>query len=222
MNVRAESIRKEYPSAAGPVVALDRVSLDLDAGRALAVTGPSGCGKSTLLHILGTLEQPSSGTLRLGDIDPSSLDDRALSRFRNDHIGFVFQDHYLLPQCSVLENVLVPTLVSKEPNDESLERGRDLLAKLGLEHRLDHHPAQLSGGERQRAAIARALIRKPGLLLCDEPTGNLDEANAARVAELLLELWRAEGCTLIVVTHSEELARLLPERLRLRAGAREA
>lgn len=216
MKVLARDIEKEYSTPAGPVVALEKISFELESGAALAITGPSGCGKSTLLHILGTLERPSAGELLLGDILPSRLGDRELSAFRNRTIGFVFQDHYLLPQCSVFENVLVPTLVAVGAEDDVEKRARDLLVAVGLEKRLDHRPAQLSGGERQRAAIARALIHHPGLLLCDEPTGNLDEGNASRVIDMLLGLWNEEHCTLVVVTHSEEVAGRLPRRLRMR------
>ena len=183
--------------------------------------GPSGSGKSTLLHVLGTLEPPTSGRVILEGRDPFRLPERELAAFRNRAIGFVFQDHYLLPQCSVLENVLVPTLVSAERGDHE-SRARELLARVGLGERLDHRPAELSGGEMQRAALARALVLRPRLLLCDEPTGNLDAANAAAVADLLLELHASEQAVLIAVTHSHALAERFSDRRRLAAGRLEA
>ncbi len=173
--------------------------------------GPSGSGKSTLLHILGALEPPTSGTVTLDGDNPFQLDERALAKFRNRKVGFVFQDHCLLPQCSVLENVLTPTLVSSSDNG-SLDRARALLDQVGLAERLDHRPAELSGGEKQRVALARALINEPLLLLCDEPTGNLDHRSAEVVASLLLELHSRQQTILIVVTHSAELASKFPIR----------
>jgi lipoprotein-releasing system ATP-binding protein len=189
----------------------------LQAGESLAITGPSGSGKSTLLHIVGTLDEPTSGTVRIDEQDPFALPEPELARFRNRTIGFVFQDHHLLPQYSVLENALIPTLAY--PGGEDLRhRAVELLTKVGLDHRLDHRPAQLSGGERQRVAIARALINRPGLLLCDEPTGNLDVDTAASVADLLLELQELEQNILIAVTHSLELAARFPRHFELREG----
>jgi lipoprotein-releasing system ATP-binding protein len=177
--------------------------------------GPSGSGKSTLLYILGALEPPTSGTIKLDGRDPFQLSEKDLAAFRNQSIGFIFQDHCLLPQCSVLENVLVPTLVG--PSDGAYkERARKLLAHVGLGDRLDHRPAELSGGEKQRVALARALIRRPQLLLCDEPTGNLDQSSADVVASLLMQLHREQETILIVVTHSAELARRFPIRYELR------
>jgi lipoprotein-releasing system ATP-binding protein len=167
--------------------------------------GPSGSGKSTLLHILGALEPPTSGTVTLDGNNPFQLDERALAAFRNRKVGFVFQDHCLLPQCSVLENVLTPTLVASSDNG-SIQRARALLDQVGLAERMDHRPAELSGGEKQRVALARALINEPLLLLCDEPTGNLDHKSAEVVASLLLELHKRQETILIVVTHSSELA----------------
>lgn len=190
------------------------MSFTLRVGEALCVMGPSGSGKSTLLYVLGTLEPPTSGTVTLDGRDPFRLPEPALAAFRNREVGFVFQDHCLLPQLSVLENVLAPTLVA--PRREGLEeRARALLERVGLEERLDHRPAELSGGEKQRVALARALILQPKLLLCDEPTGNLDAAAAETVASLLLELHRGEGAMLVLVTHSAELAARFPDRRRL-------
>src|SRR5687767_2078188 len=159
--------------------------------------GPSGSGKSTLLHLLGTLDRPTHGTVRLDGADPFALPEPQLADFRNRSIGFVFQDHHLLPQCSVLENVLIPTLAGAKENLEG--RARQLLERVGLSQRLDHRPAELSGGERQRVAVARALIHKPLLLLADEPTGNLDRKTAETIGQLLLDMHQQEKTMLIVV-----------------------
>jgi lipoprotein-releasing system ATP-binding protein len=210
-------IRKEYPTPRGPLTILSGISLSLSRGEALAVMGPSGSGKSTLLYILGTLEPPTSGTLLLDGRDPFRLGERELAAFRNKHVGFVFQDHCLLPQCSLLENVLAPTLVA-EAKDDYPARARELLEAVGLAGRLHHRPAELSGGEKQRAALARALVMRPTLLLCDEPTGNLDKHSAASVADLLLDLHRRQETILVVVTHSAELAERLPHRRQLSDG----
>jgi len=188
---------------------LSGISFRLSRGDAVAIMGPSGSGKSTLLHILGALDTPSSGSVTLDGANPFELDEKALATFRNEKVGFVFQDHCLLPQCSVLENVLTPTLVSRSNNDRT-ERARTLLDQVGLTERLDHRPAELSGGEKQRVALARALINDPLLLLCDEPTGNLDRKAAETVASLLLELHARQNTILVVVTHSVELASKLP------------
>ena len=176
--------------------------------------GPSGSGKSTLLYIMGALEPPSSGTVTLDGQNPFQLKEKNLAAFRNKEIGFIFQDHCLLPQCSVLENVLTPTLVSAS-SDDDVERARALLAQVGLSDRIDHRPAKLSGGEKQRVSLARALITKPQLLLCDEPTGNLDHKSADVVASLLLQLHRQQETILVVVTHSAELAARFPMRYEL-------
>ena len=193
--------------------------MTLAPGQSLCVMGPSGSGKSTILNILGALEPPSAGSVSLFGRNPFALAEKALSAFRNREVGFVFQDHHLLPQCSVLENVLVPTLVAQGDGVGSpaeLEaRARELLSRVGLGERLDHRPAELSGGERQRAALARALVLKPRLLLCDEPTGNLDAASAAAVADLLFELHGLEQTIFLLVTHNAELAVRFPKRCRL-------
>lgn len=196
---------------------LDGVDLRLERGEAVAIMGPSGSGKTTLLAVLGALEPPTSGTVTLDGNDPFTLSDKALAAFRNKHIGYVFQDHCLLPQCTVLENVLVPTLVGA-PDQEAEVRARQLLDAVGLAARLDHLPAQLSGGEKQRVAIARALIREPLLLLCDEPTGNLDAKSADTVAQLLLDLHQQQRTILVAVTHSEALAARVGRALRLSDG----
>ena len=208
-------IAKTYATPRGPLSILSGVSFSLQRGDAAAIMGPSGAGKSTLLYILGGLEQPTSGTVTLDGRDPFTLSEKELAAFRNRAIGFIFQDHCLLPQCSVLENVLVPTLVSRD-GDGYVDRARGLLAQVGLSDRLDHRPAELSGGEKQRVALARALINKPLLLLCDEPTGNLDQASADVVASLLIELHQRQETILMVVTHSAELAARFPLRYELR------
>jgi len=215
--LQADQISKTYDSPAGPLTVLADVTFRLQQGQSAAVTGPSGSGKSSLLYVLGGLEAPSSGSVTLGDVDPYGLPPDALAAFRNRRVGFVFQDHCLLPQCTVLENVLVPTLVG-ERDPDAVDRARSLLDRVGLGARLDHRPATISGGEKQRAAIARALIREPQLLLCDEPTGNLDADSADRVAELLLELHRDQQTILVVVTHSEALARRFDRRWRIERG----
>jgi lipoprotein-releasing system ATP-binding protein len=204
---------KEYPTPRGPLRVLDGVSFTLAPGESLCVMGPSGSGKSTLLNILGALEAPTTGTVTVGGRDPFRLSDAEVSAYRNREVGFVFQDHCLLPQCSVLENVMVPTLVA--PGGDHEARARDLLGRVGLGERLDHRPAELSGGEKQRVALARALVLQPRLLLCDEPTGNLDGVSAASVADLLLELQARDRACLVLVTHSSELAARLPHRTRL-------
>jgi lipoprotein-releasing system ATP-binding protein len=215
-------VGKSYPTPRGPLTVLSDVSFALGPGEAVAITGPSGSGKSSLLHILGALDRPSSGTVTLDGRDPFALSDTALAAFRNSSIGFVFQDHCLLPQCSVLENVLVPTVVAERrrgANAEDAAFARSLIAEVGLSDRIDHRPGELSGGERQRVAIARALIRRPRLLLCDEPTGNLDQDSASAVAALLVDLHRQQQNILIVVTHSGELAARFARRFEIR-GAR--
>ena len=209
---------KDYPTRSGPLSVLRDISLDLNRGEALAVMGPSGSGKSTLLHILGTLDQPTSGMVRLNDSDPFALPERELADFRNRYIGFVFQDHHLLPQCSVLENVLIPTLVGSDNRADAETWARELLRRVGLLERLDHRPAELSGGERQRVAIARAMIRHPDLLLADEPTGNLDRHTAQTIGKLLVDLHHQEQTVLVVVTHSPELARMLPRQMEMLDG----
>jgi lipoprotein-releasing system ATP-binding protein len=202
-------LTKDYPTRAGALSVLRGVDLEVARGEALAVMGPSGSGKSTLLYILGTLDEPTGGSVTLEGQDPFALAERDLAAFRNRKIGFVFQDHHLLPQCSVLENVLIPTLVNR--SDAAVKsRALSLLERVGLSHRLDHRPAELSGGERQRVAVARALIGAPALVLADEPTGNLDRTSARGVGELLLGLCREENAILVTVTHSAELAGAFP------------
>ena len=212
--LKVENISKEYPSPNGPLKIVSDVSLSLARGDAVSIMGPSGSGKSTLLYLIGALEPPTNGNISLDGQNPFQLKEKELAGFRNKEIGFIFQDHCLLPQCSVLENVLTPTLVSTTDNS-SEDRARTLLEVVGLADRLDHRPAQLSGGEKQRVALARALIMKPQLLLCDEPTGNLDHKSAEVVASLLLDLHQQQQTILIVVTHSAELAARFPKRYEL-------
>ena len=207
-------IGKSYSSPDGEVAVLSDVSLTLAAGDAAAIMGPSGSGKSTLLYILGALEPPTSGTVTLDSTNPFTLPPKSLAAFRNKEVGFVFQDHCLLPQCSVLENVLVPTLVGAAENGAEAH-ARSLVEQVGLAHRIGHLPGQLSGGEKQRVALARALVRRPRLLLCDEPTGNLDRKSADAVASLLFELQLQQNAILIVVTHSGALAARFPVRFEL-------
>jgi lipoprotein-releasing system ATP-binding protein len=216
--LKATGLTKEYPTPRGPLAVLTDVSLSLNPGEAAAIMGPSGSGKSTLLYILGALDAPSSGSVTLDGQNPFALGEREQAAFRNKSIGFVFQDHSLLPQCSVLENVLAPTLVAPPGSKDDQSRARELLVQVGLGDRLDHRPGELSGGEKQRAAVARALIRDPLLILCDEPTGNLDKASADTVATLLLDLHAKRNTMLIVVTHSAALAERFPIRYEMNGG----
>jgi lipoprotein-releasing system ATP-binding protein len=207
-------VGKAYPAPQGQVEVLSDVSASFSPGDAAVIMGPSGSGKSTLLYILGALEPPSAGSVSFDGKNPFELPPKELAAFRNKEIGFVFQDHCLLPQCSVVENVLIPALVGP-PDPDVLARARSLIDQVGLTARIDHRPAQLSGGEKQRVALARALIRRPRLLLCDEPTGNLDRASADAVASLLFDLEQRQNAILIVVTHSADLAARFPMRFEL-------
>ena len=212
--LQVQNVSKEYATPRGPLPILSDVSFALKSGDAAAIMGPSGSGKSSLLYILGALEPPTSGTVTLDGQNPSHLRPAELAAFRNARVGFVFQDHCLLPQCTVLENVLVPTLVGARTHDDP-GRARELLERVGLANRIEHRPGELSGGERQRVAIARALIRRPRLVLCDEPTGNLDRRTAEQIAALLLELHAQQKTILLVVTHSLQLASAFPTRFDL-------
>jgi lipoprotein-releasing system ATP-binding protein len=219
MSLTVTNLSKDYDTRSGPLHVLSGVSFTLNPGQAVAVTGPSGSGKSTLLHILGTLDRPTAGSVSLDGENPFALSDIGLSSFRNERVGFVFQDHHLLPQCTVLENVLIPSHVTESaglPANEA--KAKALLNRVGLGHRLTHRPAELSGGERQRAAVARALINSPKLILADEPTGNLDRKSAAAVGDLLLELARTDGVILVCVTHSSDLAGRFPTRYEMDDG----
>ncbi len=213
-----EHVAKEFPTARGPLNVLSDASLRVEAGRSAAVLGPSGSGKSTLLHIIGTLDRPTRGTVRLDDTDVHELPEADLARFRNQAIGFIFQDHHLLPELTVVENVLIPAFAKGRITGAEQQRAWELVERVGLADRGQHLPGELSGGERGRVAIARALLTRPKLLLADEPTGNLDWRTADRVVELLLQLQREESAMLVVVTHSLELAARLEDRYELIEG----
>lgn len=219
VSLEVTHLGRDYPTRGEPLCVLRDVTFQLGAGESLAVMGPSGSGKSTLLHLLGTLDRPTRGMIRLDNQDPFALPEPQLADFRNQNVGFVFQDHHLLPQCSVLENVLIPALVNHRAQSSDVEQwARQLLERVGLSARLSHRPAELSGGERQRVAVARALVLKPKLLLADEPTGNLDRLTAQSIAGLLLELHRQEKNILVLVTHSAEIAKLLPRQAEMIDG----
>ena len=218
--VKLEHVTKTYETPGGEgLTVLDDVSLTVAGGESLAVVGPSGCGKSTLLNIIGTLDRPTSGRVLLDGLDLSHLADEGLAAIRSRRIGFVFQLHHLLPQCTALENVLVPAMAgggAVSPQTE--QRGRQLLQRVGLSDRMAYRPGHLSGGERQRVAVARALINEPALLLADEPTGSLDRAASENLQQLLVEVNREEGVTLIVVTHAAALAAHMARAMELRDG----
>ena len=211
-------LKKKFPTRSEPLEILKGIELELTGGDNVAVIGPSGSGKSTLLNILGTLDHPTSGTYTLNNIDPFHLEEDELAAFRNANIGFIFQEHHLLPQLSVLENVLIPTMANGKPSQDDVSRAESLIARVGLTDRSHHRPAELSGGERERVAVARSLICGPSLLLADEPTGNLDRKNAQQIGELLLEIQQADDMILVVVTHSSELAGMLGQQLEINDG----
>ena len=221
MLLQIRNLTKTYraPDGGDAVDVLRGVDLQLDAGETLAIVGPSGCGKSTVLNIVGALDRADSGEVLVDGRDIEKFGEAEVAAYRNTTVGFIFQLHHLLPQCTILENVLVPTL-ARAPRDRAALRARaaKLLDAVGLEHRLHHRPGQLSGGERQRVAVARALINEPKLLLADEPTGALDRTNAARLAELLLEVQRDHGVAVILVTHAPELAQRMGRALELVDG----
>jgi lipoprotein-releasing system ATP-binding protein len=199
-------VSKSFATAGSDLPVLHRVSFTLEPGRRLAVMGPSGSGKSTLLAILGGIDEPTEGSVRLDGVDPFAGDAATRAAFRNRRIGFVFQEHHLLAGCTALDNVLVPAVATGRVPRETVARGRRLLERVGLAGRLDHRPGELSGGERQRVAVARALVLAPRLVLADEPTGQLDSRSAADVADLLVDLTTEAGGMLVVVTHAESLA----------------
>lgn len=216
--LEVSQLTKTYQGEAGPLSILAGIELSMSPGESVVITGPSGAGKSTLLYILGLLETPTSGHVRLGTTDPFSLKPQAQAKYRNERVGFVFQDHHLLPQCTVLENVLIPTLAAGRNQGDATRRAEELLEKVGLRERMHHAPARLSGGERQRAAVCRALINNPRLLLADEPTGNLDRRTATVIGSMLLSLAAEEKAMLLCVTHSSELAEKFPRRYELIDG----
>ena len=215
--IELNSVSRHYRMSGQTVRALDGVDLRVAAGEFVMLTGPSGSGKSTLLNVLGCLDRPDTGSYKLDGIEVRSLDDTATSHVRNRRIGFVFQSFHLLPRLSVLENVLLPLRFSEVPDMHAPERARELLRRVGLGDRMDHRPGELSGGQMQRAAIARALVLKPALLLADEPTGNLDSRSARDVLDLIDEV-HAGGQTVVMVTHDNELAERAPRQVRLRDG----
>jgi ABC-type lipoprotein export system ATPase subunit len=219
MLAELRNVTKSYHSAAGAVPALSGIDFLLGSGETIAIVGPSGCGKSTLLNLLGALDRPDSGEVFVDGKNLAGLDATQLAGYRNTTVGFIFQLHHLLPQCSVLENVIVPTLARKDADRDAIRaRAMKLLEAVGLSHRLDHRPGQLSGGERQRAAVARALINGPKLLLADEPTGSLDRPSAERLVDLLMEIHQREKVAIVMVTHAPDLAKRMGRTLALVDG----
>lgn len=214
-----QGLSKSFPTAGDPLHVLRDVSLDLNGGDSLAIIGPSGSGKSTLLQILGTLDRPDGGSVNVDQEDPFVLPENDLARWRNERIGFIFQDHHLLPQLTVVENVLIPTLAIGKANDEQISRANELLDAVGLADRTTHLPSELSGGERERVAIARALLMSPSMILADEPTGNLDRKTAESITELMLKLQQERDAILICVTHSESLANAMAQKQELVDGS---
>lgn len=217
-DLETHNLVKEFQTSEEPLRILDEVSVELNRGESLAVLGPSGSGKSTFLHIVGTLEPATSGSINLLGTDPSGFSQTKLARFRSEHIGFVFQEHHLLPQLTALENVIVPLVAAGNVTDELADRAKSLLEAVGLADRMQHRPAKLSGGERQRVAVARSLIREPVLVLADEPTGSLDQKNADIVGSLLLEMQQLHNTILICVTHSDRLAEMFGRNVRIENG----
>lgn len=215
----AQNLTKSYPTPTTPLEVLKDVSLSMDRGQSLAIVGPSGSGKSTLLNLLGTLDTPTSGSFELAGTDPSQLSEAALARFRNEQVGFIFQEHHLLPQLTVLENTLIPALATGRPDDATIARARNLLERVGLSDRTGHLPSELSGGQKERVAVARALLNQPTLILADEPTGNLDRNTAGQISKLLIELQKEQNTILIAVTHSQSLAHELDRRVELLDGS---
>jgi putative ABC transport system ATP-binding protein len=218
----ADALEKTYAEGETPVAALRGVSLSLERGDFVALTGPSGCGKSTLLHLCGAMDRPSAGRLTIEGKNVGTLDDDALTRLRRDRIGFVFQFFNLLPTLTIGDNIALPCLLAGLPAKTAESRAADLAARVGIAHRLRHYPQQVSGGEAQRAAIARALVHQPALLIADEPTGNLDSANGATVLALLAELNRDLGVTMLLATHAAEVAAAATRTLRMRDGRLDA
>lgn len=216
--VAVRDLRKEYPTPTDPLIVLRDVTFDLARGVPLAIVGPSGSGKSTLLNILGTLDSPTGGTFTLDGTDPFSLSPNELAKFRSSKIGFVFQEHHLLPQLTATENVLIARLAQGRATNDDSARAQQLLADVGLKDRASHLPAELSGGERQRVAIARAMMNSPTLILADEPTGNLDPRTAGQTADLLFDLAMKTNAVLIAVTHSMDLASRFARRMRMQDG----
>jgi len=222
MEIRAQGLGKEFRDGERTIRVLDRLDLAVAPGERVAIVGESGNGKSTLLHLLGALDRPTSGTVQIGSTDLASCPEAELATLRNERIGFVFQFHHLLGDFTALENVMMPSLIGGASPEEAARLAHELLDRVGLSHRVEHRPGELSGGEQQRVAVARALVRRPAVVLADEPTGNLDPNTAAEVEELLTDLNRADGITLIIATHSMRLANRLDRSLRLTSGRLEA
>lgn len=220
--LQCQNLVKTYQAADDSQISiLSDVSFELELGHSMAVVGPSGCGKSTLLNLIGTLDKPNDGKILFDGRDISQMNDKQAAHFRNQELGFIFQEHHLLPQCSVLENVCLPTVAPGSPlsKTEAVSRAKELITQVGLAHRLDHRPAQLSGGERQRVAVARALIHRPKLLLADEPTGSLDRNTASQLADLLEKMVGTHQIAMLVVTHSPTLADQMTACYRLDQGS---
>jgi lipoprotein-releasing system ATP-binding protein len=216
--VDVRGLVKSYTAPGGRLEVLRGLDLAIEQGEMLAVVGASGVGKSTLLHVIGGLDALDSGTVRIGDASIDHMDDEARVRFRNQHVGFVFQFHHLLPEFTAVENVAMPLFIAGRPGNEAISRAEALLARVGLSHRLDHRPGALSGGEQQRVAVARALVAQPSVLLADEPTGNLDETTGAELHELLRDMHREHGLTSVIVTHNAKLAVACDRVVRMEAG----
>jgi lipoprotein-releasing system ATP-binding protein len=218
VHVEARGLKKDYVDGPRVVRVLAAIDLSIAMGETIAIVGESGVGKSTLLHLLGGLDRPTGGTVRIGGVDLAAQNDRELARFRNQSIGFVFQFHHLLPDFSALENVMLPQLIGGSSAAVARSRAQAVLERVGLGERLTHRPGELSGGEQQRVAVARAVVGRPGLVLADEPTGNLDPETGHEVEQVLMELNRESGITCIVVTHSPRLAGAMDRTLRLTHG----
>lgn len=215
--LEAQQLSKVFDQETSQITALKAADLRLQQGEALVILGNSGSGKSTLLHILGTLDQPSGGQLLIDGENPFKLNSNLLAKFRRSKIGFIFQHHHLLPQCTVLENVMIPAVPDK-PGKDVIDRATQLLERVGLKERLNHRPAELSGGERQRVAVARALLLKPSIVLADEPTGSLDQTNSESIGQLLLDVCKENNTVLVCVTHSQDLARKFSKQARMVDG----
>lgn len=216
--LEVRDLSKSYPTRSEPLEILRQVNLSMELGDRVAIVGPSGCGKSTLLHLIGTLDTPTTGQVVLSGVKPFDLSEPELAKFRGEQIGFVFQEHHLLPQLTVIENVVLPLVALGAVDSQGLSRAEELIDAVGLSGRRNHLPGELSGGERQRVAVARALLRRPKLVLADEPTGSLDPVNASKIGKLLVELPADHATMLIVVTHSQELAAQFPRCLRIDNG----
>jgi lipoprotein-releasing system ATP-binding protein len=212
--IHASNITKSF----GSLQVLKGIDLDIQQGEVVSIVGPSGAGKTTLLQILGTLEKPDGGSVLINGVDVTKLKDREMSRFRNLHLGFVFQFHQLLPEFTAMENVMIPALIARQSKKEARQRAEELLTFLGLKQRLEHKPNELSGGEKQRVAVARALMNHPDVILADEPSGSLDSNNKAELHQLFFDLRDKFNQTFVIVTHDEELARLTDRTIHLKDG----